>query len=223
MGRCIRLAVYTITPVKRLDKGKARLASLLGVEGRTMLSLTMLRDVLEAISSADGVEEGVVVSSDGLVRELADGLGFTVLKDEPQRGVNEAVRLATDYCLSRGASSTLILPADIPLLKPRDVDNIVEASKPTPSVVITPSLRMDGTNALLRSPPEAIPTSYDQDSYRSHIAYASKMGLRLEVYRSRGVMLDIDTPRDLKEFLSVESETKTYAYLKSMGITSNSS
>jgi len=143
------VTVYTITPVKRLDRGKARLAEVLNLDLRIELSLSMLQDVLKAIASARSISEGVVVSSDEDVLGLAADTGFTTLKEESQRGVNEAVEVATRYCLSRDASSTLVLPADIPLVTSRDINGIVEASNPAPSVVITPSLRMDGTNAFL--------------------------------------------------------------------------
>lgn len=207
------MTLYAIIPVKKLDTGKLRLSTVLDREGRRELSLCMLRDVLKVAASAEDVDEVVVVSPDQEALNLAEETGFTPLKEEEQRGVNMAVKDANAFSLSRGASSTLVLPADIPLIQPRDIQEIVEASKPEASVVITPAIRMDGTNALLRRPPEVIQTSYDKESYRTHIRYASEKNIHLAVIRSKTVMLDLDIPKDIKEFMSTESDTETYRFL----------
>ncbi len=208
-----RLSVYAIIPVKKLDTGKQRLASILGKEERRVFSLCMLQDVLNTVSSTEGVDETVIVSPDKEVLETAEKAGLTPLKEEVQRGVNIAVKAANDFCIRRGASSTLVLPADIPLIQPRDIRRLMEALKTGDSVVITPSKRMDGTNALLRRPPKVIQTSYDKESYLTHIRYAEEKGVHLSIMRLRRVMLDLDIVEDVKEFLREESGTETYRCL----------
>jgi 2-phospho-L-lactate guanylyltransferase len=115
--------------------------------------------------------------------------------------------------LNNGASSTIIIPADIPLIKPGDIKKIVNSSRNTQSVVIVPSKRMDGTNALLRSPPDVIKTSYDFSSYTTHKKYASEQKIPVSILKLYSVMLDLDLQEDLEEFMDKESETQTYKFL----------
>lgn len=207
------LTLYAIIPVKKLDTGKLRLSTILNTKGRREISLRMLQDVLKAVASAEEVDDAVVVSPDQDALNLAKETGFKPLKEEAQIGVNMAVKAANAFSLSRGASSTLVLPADIPLVQPRDIQEMVKASKPKASVVITPSTRMDGTNALLRRPPEIIQSAYDKESYRTHIRYAKEKNVHLTVIKSKTVMLDLDIPEDIAEFMAVKSDTETYRYL----------
>ena len=63
-------------------------------------------------------------------------------------------------------------------------------------IVICPSQRYDGTNMLLRKPPEVIPTSFDRNSYESHISSAKDGGAEVRLFLSKKLMIDIDTPED---------------------------
>ena len=173
----------------------------------------MLQDVLKSVASSDEIESTIVVSPEQEAVNLAKSLGFSALLEKTQRGVNVAVNIANEYCLNNGASSTIVLPADIPLIKPGDVKKIVNASKNSKSVVIIPSKRMDGTNALLRSPPDVIPTSYNDASYISHKKYALQQKIPISIIKLYSVMLDLDIPEDLEEFMDNESETQTYKFL----------
>ncbi|RLI24731.1 MAG: 2-phospho-L-lactate guanylyltransferase [Candidatus Hecatellales archaeon] len=207
------LKVYTVIPVKSLAGGKRRLAGILGRKQRETLTLCMLRDVLSTVLGCPKIEEAVVVSSDPEVLRLAGRLGAVALAEGGDHGVNEAVSRGIAYCVARGASLLLILPADIPLLSSLDLETLASLGLKS-SLVLTPSLRLDGTNALLLKPPEILQTSYDADSFRSHLSAGRLRGLRVKVYLSGRVMLDLDLPEDLELFLRLEASrnTETYRY-----------
>jgi 2-phospho-L-lactate guanylyltransferase len=193
-----------------------RLSPLLTEDERKYLSLQMLRDVLTTISSTSIVSAGVIISSDQDALNAAKAAGLTPLKEPSPMGINDAVRYANRFCIRRGAASTLVLPADVPLITSSDIANIVNASKPGPSVVIIPSARLDGTNALLRRPPEIIGTSYDQASYSTHLHFAFEKQVRFTVLQPDTVTLDLDLPQDLAVFLNRRSNTDTYHYLSNL-------
>ena len=202
-----------IVPVKGLGNIKSRLSSLLSLNQRQELTFHMLEDVLSAIGASSLIDECTVVSPSPQILKFAGSAGAQTLKEAYGRGVNIAVSKGNAYSVKRGATCTIIFPGDIPLLLPQDVDEIVRAGRGANSVVITPSVRLDGTNALLRNPPEVVPTYYDRESFRSHLAEAKRRRLCVKLLLSRRVMLDIDTPEDIKQFLSINSNTLTYEFL----------
>jgi len=197
------LIVDAIIPVKRLGNIKNRLAPILDAEERRQLSLQMLMAVVKAVRGSKLIREIFIVTPDPEIEKLASTMGAEVVEEGSEAGVNHAVMLAVNRAVMRGATAVVILPSDIPLLTTEDVDGIIGMAAEAPSMVIAPSLRFDGTNALLLRPPDAIETSYDNDSYNTHLKRATARALRLSIYLSKRVMLDVDTPEDL-ELLKVE-------------------
>jgi 2-phospho-L-lactate guanylyltransferase len=117
-----------------------------------------------------------------------------------------------------GAESVLVIPGDAPLITPEDIDFIAGKEMGPPSVILVPARDKMGTNAILRNPPDAIPSRFGHDSFRKHIEEAEKKGIRIEYYENERVGLDIDHPDDLKIFASKKSDTRTYELLLSKNI-----
>lgn len=180
-----------IIPVKSLASAKSRLG--LGPAARAEVCAVMLEEVLSAVM-ASSVSAAVVVTRDARAAAIADGAGAQAIDDPLESGVNDAVALA-DCAAGRHATS-LVVPQDIPLVKARDIDEILRLAPGRGSLVV-PSSRLDGTNALVRTPPCAHATHYDEDSYRMHVAAARGAGMRATVALVRRVMLDVDTRADL--------------------------
>ena len=208
------MKVHVVIPVKSLGEGKQRLARILGEEQRKTLTLCMLQDVLSVVIRSASVKETVVVSSDREVLRLAEKLGASALAEKANLGVNTAVSAGLEYCVEKGCSTVLVLPADIPLLSPSDLEAMVSLGFSGPSMVVCPSLRLDGTNALLLNPPRIIETSYDADSFRGHLSAGRLKGVKVKVYLSGRVMLDLDVPEDIELFLKLKAgmNTETYRY-----------
>jgi 2-phospho-L-lactate guanylyltransferase len=186
---------------------------MLSLDQRKELTECMLGDVLSAIKASEYVDCCIVISSDKQVLRSAKSLGVEIILEANERGVNLAISRANGFVRRLNSLCSVVFPSDIPLITPYDVDGIVSAGRSSNSIVISPSMRLDGTNALLRKPPDLIPTYFDLDSFNSHLQEAQRRGLQVKLVLSRGVMLDIDTPGDVNEFLSTSSETATYDFL----------
>jgi len=163
------MSTFFVVPVKALFKSKTRLSTLFTSQERRFLTLAMLQDVLGALKSSK-VNKTIVISSDPTVQRFAKDFGITFLK-EAQEGLNQALDQATKWCIRNAAESVLVLPADVPLITPKEIDQIIKLALNFNSIVISPSLN-GGTNALLQTPPGIISSSFRSESFRKHISHA---------------------------------------------------
>ena len=198
------MKVFAIVPVKKFENAKTRLSSILSTEARTALSLIMLEETIRVLTAAGSqVERTIVVSSDQRARKVAESFNAVFLQEENDNGVNSAVSLGNAYSADHAAEATLVVPQDLPLLSAPQVSALCDlASNEDKCVVICPSQRYDGTNLLLRKPPDVIDTFFDRDSYENHISASSKQGVPLKVFFSDSLMLDIDTPEDVRQLIN---------------------
>lgn len=204
------ISVFAVIPVKTLLKSKTRLSIVLNPQERQTFTLVMLKDVLTA-TKYSMVRHTILVSSDPTIKKLADNFGVTYLH-ERKRGVNQAIKQAIESCIHDGANSVLILPADIPLITPKEINRIIELGLERTSIVISPSQNV-GTNALLQNPPNLIPTRFGPQSFLKHCNEASARMVTFKVYRSQKVALDIDSIKDLTDFLEIRSQTASHQFL----------
>jgi 2-phospho-L-lactate guanylyltransferase len=170
----------------------------------------MIEDVLNALKSSK-VTKTVVVSSDSTVEGLVKDFGMTFLK-ENQEGLNQALNQATKWCVRNGAKLVLILPADVPLITEKDVNELVKLSLNS-SVVISPS-RNGGTNALLQTPPGIVSPCFGPNSFKRHVDKALAKNVMTKIFVSSSVMLDIDSERDLEQLLKVSRQTFSSRFLR---------
>ena len=210
------MSVFVVIPVKLLLRSKMRLSEVLKPQERQTLTLSMLEDVFRAVTKSSLVHQTVLVSSDSKVQEYAGVLGATYLMEE-RRGLNRAVEQAISWCVQNNAKSVLVLPGDIPLITPDDVNQIVNLGSEETSIVIASS-RNGGTNALLQKPPNLIPLHFGQASFSKHISEASNKGIAAKIYRSQNVTMDIDSPEDLENLLKIEAQTASHRFLKRIGL-----
>jgi len=208
------MRTWAIIPVKRLVEAKSSLSEALTLVQRRELVLRMLADVLNAIRGARSIVGTIVVSPDEEVLKFARANGaFGVI--EPGIELNKALKLAVDYAVVEGASSVIILPSDLPLLRGADIENIIAMASPPQDVVIAPS-KDNGTNALLLLPPSVINLRFGGESFPSHLAEARRVGVRPHIYRSVNVAIDVD---DVEDLLKVETNglgTITQSFLRSL-------
>lgn len=197
------MKTFAIIPVKRFENSKTRLSSILSAADRARLAGLMLQDTLAALAP---LRLGtVIVSPDSRAAEIAKQHGAQFIREEKGSGVNAAVHLADDYCVNASADATLVVPEDLPLLNVHDINAIFALAEKDPRcVVICPSARYDGTNVLLRKPPAAIATHYDNDSYRRHEEAAAAAGIPMHIPRIEKLMFDIDTPADVAQLVKMK-------------------
>src|SRR6266516_3697881 len=104
-----------LVPVKDLATAKQPLSGMLPQSSLTELAQAMLHDVLASLLESRG-DEVVLVTSDPFAMELAWSHGFGIVRDDSNQSETEAIAMATRVCGGRGIQSTLVIPADIPLI-----------------------------------------------------------------------------------------------------------
>ena len=186
--------MFTIIPAKPFNQAKTRLASILSTQQRMVLSRRLLRRTIEL---AQHVSEVVVISRDSDVRRVAKEAGAWALVEGGDE-LNTALRQASQWVAGRHSGPILILPADLPLLTLADLTELIELSQPSPSMVIAPCHRTNGTNALLINPPDLIDFQFGQDSFARHLRAAQQKGVEAVIYRSPTMAFDLDLPEDFK-------------------------
>lgn len=191
------MSLWAVVPVKPLRKAKSRLGAALSEADRVALSRQMLGRGLDCLAAVPEVRRILVVSRDSEVLALARAHGAHTLSERPPIELNKALDLATRAAIGGGASGVLILPADLPLVTPQDLQALLALIEAPPSVVLAPDRRMEGTNALLLSPAGLIEYEFGPSSFDRHRAAALAAGARVAVCDRPGLALDLDLPEDL--------------------------
>jgi 2-phospho-L-lactate/phosphoenolpyruvate guanylyltransferase len=211
------LKIFAIVPVKRFENGKSRLAKVLSSAERIKLCELLLYDTLNTLKKTSMISEVILVSSDVRAEKIAKGYDVKFLKENTDSGVNAAVAFADDYCSDARATATIVIPQDLPLLLPEDIDSICESAREYEKcLVICPSHRYDGSNALLRKPSMLLQPHYDNNSYQMHLKLAREIGANIRVVLSERIMIDLDTVEDIQKLIKESSTHKAVKYLKSM-------
>lgn len=186
--------LFIVIPAKPPAESKTRLAGILPKAKRIDLSRSLLQ---RTIGLARQLGEVVVVSRDAGVRKLAKEAGAWALV-EAGHDLNQALQQASEWVAAQGGQAVLVVPGDLPLLQPSDLAEMVALGQRSPAVVIAPSQRLDGTNALLLRPPGLIEFAFGPGSFEKHQQAARVAGVEPVLYYSPTVGLDLDLPEDLQ-------------------------
>lgn len=201
------MSLWAILPVKPLNQGKTRLAGVLSEDERFVLNTTMLGNTLNALQQAKGVDQILVVSRDPEVLSVSRNFGVRTLQEESHSNLNHAVTLGVRFAVACLADRVMIMPADIPLLEAKFVQELTARLTGVNQMIIVPDRREDGTNGLLLNPPDALDFQFGTGSFHRHILQAQLHGLQIEIVRIPALGLDLDLPEDL-DFLSASTPTK---------------
>lgn len=194
------MSLVAVLPVKRFQSAKERLADDgLSAGDRLALATGMLSDVLAALRRCQRVDDIVVVTGEPGAEALARGAGAQVLADSPEDGHSEAALRGIEWAITDGAFAVLLVAGDTPALAPADVDRLVDSVGDGPEVVIVPDRHGEGTNALLLQPPDAIRPAFGEGSRARHEALARQAGVKVTIFESLSLGLDVDTMSDLRE------------------------
>jgi 2-phospho-L-lactate guanylyltransferase len=203
-----------ILPVKDRANAKQRLAGLLTAAQRQTLARVMFEEMLGKITAARGIDRVVVATSDLSAAEYARCAGVTVFDEQDQRGHSHSADRAARRAMEEGARSVLLLPIDVPLATTAEIEWLAQTARP--GVIIVPSADGTGTNAMVRTPPDAIDSRFGKDSFRAHIEQARARGIHAEVMRPPGIVFDVDTPEDVAELLARAPECATASLLRAL-------
>ena len=220
--------IDAVVPVRGLPAGKARLARLLTVAQRNRLVRAMLDDVVRALQGAAVVDRVTIVSRDAAARREAERLGVSFVQQPAQRaGLNAALSFAQARLAA--SEALLIVPADVPLIRPSDIEALVTAAQESPAVAPAgvPAVALapaedGGTNGLCLRPPSVIAPAFGPNSAARHQRAAGEAGARFTLLRSERWALDVDWPEDLARLVALAggAELETVRCLRSDGFPS---
>lgn len=206
-----------LVPIKNTDSAKQRLAAILDQPSRTKLAQAMLHDVLSALHVWQNRPPVGIVTSDPYATKLAGEYGFEVIPDPDNPGETGAIEMATRLCVERGIDSTLVIPADIPLMQAWELEKILKQA-PAEGSVLAPAGDGRGTNAAFRRPANLFPLRFGNDSFRPHHAAAKATGKTCVVLNLPGIAVDVDNPPDLQQLISLPGETRAQRLARSWNL-----
>ncbi len=206
-----------LIPVKNLGNAKQRLSPVLSPEERFELARAMCEDVLSTVAGWSRRPGVAVVTSDPFACELALRCGFEVIRDAENPGETGAIEMATKRCVKRGASNTLVIPADIPLIEVVELEKITD-NAPVPGSLLVPDAAGRGTNAAFRSPGDLFPLRFGNDSFLPHLASAKASALPLVVLELPGIALDLDRPDDLHRLAAAGGNRQSQKLVRSWNL-----
>jgi len=200
-----------LLPVKEFSSAKQRLAPALDGPARAGLARAMLKDVLSALRRARAPERIVVFTASDEAIEIAEPLGFEIVKERSIDGHSAAINHLIDE-FSASSSQIFAIAGDLPKLLPAEVDFVLNAA--SEPVTLIPSRDWTGTNGVLFIPPARIAMEYGEGSFRRHLSKVSAAGLHSDVMDVPGLAFDIDTPEDLQTFMEdPRKDSETWQYL----------
>jgi len=209
-----------LIPVKDLRAAKQRLAPLLSPQERFELAQAMMDDVFAAVRGVRAAERTFVVTNYDPAISRAERCGWTVLRESRQISESASVDAASRECESRGVTSLLRVPIDVPLISAGDIDEVFAAAEEAaPCAVLVPSRDATGTNALLRARPTLFPSHFGPGSFAKHMAEAQAAGACVRTLRNPRLELDVDDPEDLSALAAaISHSTATGRWLERSGL-----
>lgn len=186
-----------VIPVKAFDAAKSRLSPALPADRRATLARRLCERTLRFFRQQLPEHDLLVVTASADIAALARQHGARVLEEPHPAGLSTAARRAAAWCRRHGYPAQLLIPADIAQLDEAEIRQLLAAQGEGPGVVICPA-NDGGTNALLTSPPDALPFHFGERSGEAHREAARRLGLPCRVLELRHLRFDLDTPEDLE-------------------------
>lgn len=201
------MSLWAIVPIKPLRRGKSRLSEILSEDQRYQLNHDLFFHTIQVLKQVNEISDIVIVSRDSDVLTEARDLGVRTVTENGSPELNNALRRASVFCKVFSKEGVLIIPADLPLLRPEDVSTFITARKDPPMMVISPDRRRQGTNMLLIDPSDLITYSYGIDSFNIHCALTQSAGAELIIHENDRIALDLDIPEDYDLLKRLEGST----------------
>ena len=196
--------IWAVVPIKETGEAKQRLAEFVPAHLRPGLALAMFEDVMTALAAAPGLAGIVVVTADNAAARIAKHYKARIFTEEA-RGGHTAVIAATAHRLAREECGGMLqVPGDIPLVTKDEVSRLLRLHQPAPAFTIVPSHDNLGSNAILVSPPDAVPLTFGDDSFFPHLKVAEQHGIEPLVVRMPGIGRDIDHAEDVHAFAGLQ-------------------
>jgi len=196
-------------PVKQFESSKTRLA--LTRNQKIVLTELMLKSTILTLRKCKNISTIVTISADERVEKISTyyNVKFIFAKE---KGVNYAINVGNNICEENHVNTNIVVPIDLIFLDPNEIELLLSiASKLSKCSIIVPSVRMDGTNLLIRKPFNLYDTSYDNNSYYNHVLSSRKTASQTIVVKSANLSKDLDTMDDYESI--VDHPTNRLSYL----------
>jgi len=191
---------WAVIPVKPFHKGKSRLAGVLTAAERTALNRRLFDQVFAAAAAIVSQDRLVVVTPDPAIRDEVRTRGAHGLLEPEPIDLNGALGSACRHAMRHGATAVAVLPSDLPYVMAEDVNALLAALGPAPSVAIAPDAAGHSTNALALTPPDPAFFRFGPLSFQAHRNAARAGGAQPAIVRRAGLEFDLDTPDDLRAY-----------------------
>jgi 2-phospho-L-lactate guanylyltransferase len=178
----------------------------------------MLEDVISALAGVRTLAGIAVVTIDPDAIEIGRRYGATILTEGARDGHTGAVTAAARHLGREGSGGLLAVSGDIPLITSSEISSLLAAHPFGKAFSIVPARGERGSNAILMTPPDAVPLSFGEDSFLRHVAAARLYGIEPRILHLPGIGLDIDHPEDLALFMRKPSPTRAWAFVAEAGL-----
>ena len=194
------MKIAALVPVKQFELSKTRLE--LTKNQKIVLTELMLKFTIINLKKCKSISAIVTISEDERVEKISK-IYETKFIFSKEKGVNFAIDAGDNYCKEKMVKSNIIVPIDLILLNPYEIELLLfVARKHQRCSIIVPSMRMDGTNILLRQPFNMFETSYDNNSYFNHIQSSKKANAQTIIIKSVNLSEDLDTMDDYNRIIT---------------------
>jgi 2-phospho-L-lactate guanylyltransferase len=198
--------LHILIPFK-LCGAKSRLASILSPQERELLALSMLEDVLAAVS---GFGKVTILARTGIdASHFAMPLEVVISDLDLNQALNAFLQ---DMVRTGWQEDLLIVMSDLALLTREDLRGMAATEG---DVVLAPG-RGGGTNMILIRHPQ-FRTCYHGLSFPKHLDQARRLELQTGIFYSYLAGGDIDEPQDLAEVL-LHGKGKSARALHGLGL-----
>ena len=188
------MSTWALVPIKSRALCKTRLVSVLSPGRRIALVRTLLDHVLATLRATTTVDHIALVSAE---RDcVADDV--PLLLDQGS-DLNSSLESAVARAIAAGATTLLIVPADLPLLTVADVEQLLAGARRA-GIALAPDRHGRGTNAVCMRLPARLELEFGEDSFRRHCRQAAERGTEAACVRSESLGFDVDTVTDWQCF-----------------------
>ena len=191
-----RGVICVVVPIKAFTSAKTRLSARFDADQRACLAQASAERVLFAVASCAAVDRRIAVVETGAAAKMARHHGFDVIQRTDIYGQSAAVGAGFHAAIEGGATNVLTVSADVPLVRPKDIEEMLKPKGPV--LVMVSDREGRGTNALRLDPAFEMRLHFGPDSLPIHRREAEAMKLAVKVIDNPRVRIDIDTPEDIE-------------------------
>jgi 2-phospho-L-lactate guanylyltransferase len=187
-------AWVVVVPVKRAAIAKSRLTGVTD-DQRIELARAFPADCVAAALACEEVRAVVAVTDDEVAAEQLRGLGAQVIPDEPDAGLNPALRHAQAFVRSAyGDPAVAVLSGDLPALRAAELATALKHAQQHDRAYLADAAG-DGTTLLTATAGVELRPRFGVGSSNEHLSTGAH---RLPDGGLDSARRDVDTPEDLR-------------------------